>query len=161
MLTCKLRVGAVLMVLAISVLTSGRVQNDYRTYHNARFDYRISYPAILVAQGEAENGDGQKFLSSDSRAEMLVYGVHNSLNQSLRQLYESESSTKVHADRRITYQVIKRDWFVVSGIEGGRIFYQKTLFRNGVFKTFRIEYDEAAKQIFNPITTRIALSFKG
>jgi len=51
--------------------------------------------------------------------------------------------------------------FVVSGIEDGRIFYQKTFLRKGIFKTFRIEYDERDKQVFNSITARISDSFKG
>lgn len=72
-------VAAVLVLLSTSVLTDGqRVENEYRTYHNIRFGYSISYPAdSLIPQGEAENGDGQKFLSRDGRTEMLVYGSHN------------------------------------------------------------------------------------
>jgi len=61
----------------------------------------------------------------------------------------------------VTYQVLRRDWFVVSGIEDGRVFYQKTILRNDVFKTFRIEYDESEKGVFDPITTKIASSFRG
>lgn len=154
--------GAFLFVLSVSVFSQGLAQDNYRTYHNARFDYSISYPAnILAPQGESENGDGQKFLTRDGRAEMLVYGSHNSLDQSLRQVYESETSRSEHPNRRVTYRLLRRDWFVVSGIEDGRIFYQKTFLKKGVFKTFRLEYDENAKQTFDSITTRIAGSFKG
>ncbi len=154
---------AVLVLLSISSLAEGQVRNNYRSYHNVRFDYSISYPAnILIPQGEAANGDGQKFLSRDGRTEMLVYGSHNSLNQSLQQVYEEETSrTSEHPNRVITYQVLRRDWFALSGIEDGRIFYQKTLLRNGIFKTFRIEYDENDQHFFNAITTKIAGSFKG
>jgi hypothetical protein len=152
-----------LVLLSISALIEGQIQNKYRIYHNVRFDYSISYPAnILFPQGEAVNGDGQKFLSRDGRTEMLVYGSHNSLNQSLRQVYDEETSrTSEQPNRVVTYQVLRRDWFVVSGIEDGRIFYQKTLLRNGIFKTFRIEYNESETHVFNSITTKIAGSFKG
>lgn len=51
-----------LVLLSIAVLTAGQIRYNYRTYHNSRFDYSISYPAdILIPQGEAINGDGQKF----------------------------------------------------------------------------------------------------
>ena len=154
--------GALLFVLSVSVFSQGMAQYNYRTYHNARFDYSISYPAnVLTPQGESENGDGQKFLSKDGRAEMLVYGSNNSLDQTLLQVYESETSRTEHPNRRVTYRVRRGDWFVVSGIEGGKIFYQKTFLRKGVFKTFRLEYEEGAKQTFDPITSRIAGSFKG
>lgn len=150
-------------LLLLSVFSLAVAQNNYRTYRNARFDYSISYPRdLLVPQGEAVNGDGQRFLSRDGRAEMAVYGSNNSLDQTLQQVYAQETArSSEHPDRTVTYQVIKRDWFVVSGTENGRIFYQKTLLRNGVFKTFRIEYDDAQKQVFNPVTTRIANSFRG
>jgi hypothetical protein len=155
-------------LLLVSVLVldseaaSRSAQVRYSTYHNARFDYSISYPVnILVPQGESVNADGQRFVSKDGRTEMLVYGSHNSLNQSLREVYEDESNrTAEHPNRVISYQILRQDWFVVSGVENGRVFYQKTMFRNSVFKTFRIEYDEQQKRTFDPITVAIARSFK-
>ena len=63
---------------------------------------------------------------------------------------------------------MKSDWFVVSGYEDGRVFYEKTMLKKekgssslGVLKTFRIEYDETQRRIFDLITRRIASSFKG
>jgi hypothetical protein len=152
-----------LVVLACFIAgSSGAAQVRYRTYHNARFEYSISYPAnILIPQGEAANGDGQRFLSKDGQAEMLVYGAYNSLDQTLREVMEQETSSSEHPDRVITYQVLRADWFVVSGVENGKVFYQKTFLRGGTFKTFRIEYDEGKKRTFDPITTVVARSFKG
>ena len=161
--TRKLTTFLVVLCLAALGVVQSQAQNGFRTYRNARFNYSISYPAnLLVPQGEADNGDGQKFLSSDGRTEMIVYGSNNSLNQTLRQLYDAETQTTAGGgNRRVTYQLLKPGWFVVSGTVGERIFYQKTLLTNGVLKTFRIEYDENAKGTFNPVTTRIAGSFKG
>jgi hypothetical protein len=153
---------AVVLLLASAAAIEAQSQN-YRVYRNVRFKYSISYPVnILIPQGEAENGDGQKFLAKDGRAEMLVYGSHNSLNQSLREVYEEATlrSTE-HPNRVVTYQVLRRDWFVASGTSEGRIFYQKTLLRNGIFKTFWIEYEASQKVFFDPIIRRIAASFKG
>lgn len=136
---------------------------SYRTYQNARFDYSISYPVdILFPQGESANGDGQKFLSKDGQTEMLVYGSNNSLDQTLRQVYEQETNpSQEHASRVITYHVLRADWFVVSGVENGRVFYQKTMLKASVFKTFRIDYSETQKGKFDSITAAIARSFKG
>jgi hypothetical protein len=155
--------SAVLMFVVLSSLAAAHSQNNYSVYHNGRFDYSIAYPAdILIPQGEAENGDGQKFLSRDGRTEMLVYGSHNSLNQSLQELFANETTrTSEHQNRVVTYKILRRDWFVVSGIEDGRIFYQKTLLRTDIFKTFRIEYDDSKKQAWNPVAAKIAASFKG
>jgi hypothetical protein len=161
-----LRCVALLSVLVggalLPVSREASAQAGYRRYHNARFGYSISYPVkILIPQGEAANGDGQKFLSRDGRTEILVYGSHNVFDQTLQQVYQKELSRTEHPNRLVTYQVLKADWFVVSGIEGGRVFYQKTLLRGGVFKTFRIEYDERQKGTFDSITATISRSFRG
>lgn len=149
-------------VAIVSTIANVAAQTTYRTYHNARFDYSISYPVkLLIPQGEPVNGDGQRFTSRDGRAEMLVYGSHNSLDKTLRQVYDEEISHPEHPDRTVTYQVFRGDWFVMSGTENGRVFYQKTMLRNGVFKTFRIEYDRSEKRTYDAITATISRSFNG
>ncbi|HEY0385728.1 MAG TPA: hypothetical protein VGC64_06930 [Pyrinomonadaceae bacterium] len=143
---------------ASSVPTLLRVaqRTVYKTYTNARYAYSISYPAnLLVPQGEADNGDGQAFRSRDGAAEMRVYGSQD-LGGGLAEAYREAQSGK-----NVTYKTLKRNWFVVSGTEGGKIFYQKTMFRNDVFKTFTIEYDESRKGTYDAVTARIAQSFTG
>lgn len=152
----------VLVTAPLLLSPDALAQAGYRTYHNARFDYSISYPAkVLIPQGEAENGDGQKFLSKDGSVEMLVYGSNNALDQTLPQVYQEETSSAEHPNRKVTYQVIRADWFVVSGVDGSRVFYQKTFLRRGVLKTLRIEYDQSQKATFDSITATISRSFRG
>ncbi|MBI4748693.1 MAG: hypothetical protein HY774_09390 [Acidobacteria bacterium] len=143
------------------VLSAGQLQ--YKVYHNARFDYSISYPAkILFPQGEATNGDGQRFLSKDGKAELIVYGSHNALDQTLTDVFlDEQRRTEAHPHRTVTYKLLKTDWFVVSGFEDETIFYQKTMLKRGIFKTFRITYPKTQKSTFDPITTVIAKSFRG
>ena len=151
-----------LLLLALFASLAAQPQAQiYKTYSNARFAYSISYPSnLLTPQGEAENGDGQKFLSSDGHAELIVYGSNNALNQTLKSLYDETRAVK-DSNFKVTYEVLKPAWFVVSGIDNGRVFYQKTILRQGIFKTFRMEYVESEKQTWDPITTKIGGSFKG
>ena len=156
-------IAAVLAILSFSWPMQAQGRHEYRTYHNARFDYSVSYPAdLLIPQGESVNGDGQRFLSKDGRTELAVYGSYNSLDQTLNDVLTQESERSPdHPNRVVTYKVLRGDWFVVSGIEDRRIFYQKTMLRGSTFKTFRIEYDESQKQTFDSIAAFIARSFKG
>jgi len=143
---------------------SPALASGWKTYTNARFGYSISYPAdVLMPQGESDNGDGQKFLSRDGRTQVLVYGS-NALSRTLRDAYNDalDTSTDSPSVRKIvTYKLFKQDWFVVSGHQGDRIFYQKTFLRGGVFKTFSIEYDESQKTVFDAIAAKMARSFAG
>lgn len=128
----------------------------YKTYSNARYAFKIAYPpGILVPQGESDNGDGQKFVSRDQRASLLAFGS-NRVDRSLQDEFQAAQE-----NRAVTYKVLKRDMFVVSGTENGKIFYQKTFLRGDTFKTFIIEYDEQERATFDPITSRIASSFVG
>lgn len=151
----------IVAILAIlSPLIAPAQAPTYKTYTNARFAYSISYPSkLLTPQGEAPNGDGQKFLSSDGRAELIVYGSHNFNDRSLKDLYDEVRG--YDGPNGATYEVLKPGWFVVSGLVAGRVFYQKTILREGVFKTFRLEYDRSAKWKWDPITSKIAGSFRG
>jgi hypothetical protein len=157
------RLCAPVLATLFGFLLTVVAQDQYRTYRNSRFTYSISYPAnLLYPQGESANGDGQRFLSKDGRAELIVWGSNNALNEKLRDVYERETSAGAgHPKRIVTYKILQPGWFVVSGSEAGRIFYQKTMLKGDVFKTFRAEYDESDKARFNPIVKRIEKSFKG
>ena len=68
----------ILLLFAACNGNSGKTDNQqsnvkYETYHNDRYDYTVEYPDFLIPQGEADSGDGQKFLSGDQKIQMLVY----------------------------------------------------------------------------------------
>ncbi|HEY9668779.1 MAG TPA: hypothetical protein V6C91_18365 [Coleofasciculaceae cyanobacterium] len=136
----------------------------YNRYYNSRFNYSVAYPSsLLIPQGESQNGDGQKFLSKDKSITLLVYGSHNALNQQLAELYrtQSRSATREHPTRVVTYKTHGNDWFVVSGYENGKVFYNKTILRNGDFKVLEIQYKKSLQPKFDSIAAEISKSFKG
>jgi hypothetical protein len=152
-----------LLIFTLILSTQWVIAADsYETYHNDRFDYSIDYPKdILFPQGESDNGDGQKFLSKDANTSLLVYATHNALDQSLEDAYREQSrgGTAENPKKVVTYKVLKDNWFIVSGYNAGRVFYQKTIVNGDIFKTFVLEYDEEKKQLYDPITKRLASSF--
>src|SRR2546430_1895129 len=118
-----------------------------------------SYPAdLLIPQGESENGDGQVFREKSGSVEMRVYGGYNVSNETLRSRY-AELIRKWNSG--ITYKVIRRDWFAVSGLVNGKIHDQKTIRRGDIFKTFEMKYDAVRGMTYNDVTDRTTRSFKG
>lgn len=152
-----------LLLITLVLWTHSAIAVDtYETYHNEKFDYSIDYPKdVLFPQGESDNNDGQKFLSKDAEVSLLVYGSNNALDKSLEEVYREESrgGTAENPKRVVTYKMLEDNWFVVSGYNAGRIFYQKTLLSGGVFKTFILEYDESEKARYDAIAKRIEKSF--
>lgn len=158
------RTFLLVMTLSLTSIAAGlaapaRGKDVYRTYANARFNYSISYPSnLLTPQGESANGDGQVFRATDGSAEMRVYGRYNVNKETLRGSFLEVS--REWGDG-VTYKVIRQDWFVVTVLVNGKVHYQKTMLRRGVFKTFEIEYDSSRRATYDAVTTRIAKSFVG
>lgn len=153
------------MFFAIVLLSSEAFgQTNYETYSNARFEYTIKYPAdIFTPQEEAQNGDGRAFLSKDGTAKVLVWGQYNALFKALKTAYNDD--LKSHP-KGVTYKALLKSGYVLSGVSGGKIFYQKTLLNGkdgdggAVFATFHIEYRSADKAKFDPIVRTMTASFK-
>ena len=127
---------------------------SYERYRNQRFSYTVLYPSdILTPQGESTDGDGQLFRSATGDIQMQVYGESNS-SETLQQRYE-----QAQIGRNSTYQTISDDFFVVSGTDDSKVFYQKTLLEGNVFKVLEIEYDQALRREFDTVAQAIADSF--
>jgi hypothetical protein len=136
----------------------------FQTYSNSRFNYSIEYPSrLLIPRGESPQGDGQLFASEDLQAQMIIYDTLNVLEQSIKDLYKQEARDVVtpKITKRVTYKRQKDNWFVISGYIGPKIFYQKTILSNDMFKTFYIEYPENQRHRYDPILIRLGNSFKG
>ncbi|MGB3787513.1 MAG: hypothetical protein WA949_05855 [Phormidesmis sp.] len=127
---------------------------SYERYRNQRFSYSLLYPSdVLIPQSESTEV-GQVFQSATGDIQMRVYGESNGSLETLRARYE-----QAQADRSSTYQTISDDFFVVSGTDDGKVFYQKTLLDGNVFKVLEIEYDQALSREFDTVARAIADSF--
>ena len=127
----------------------------FKTYCNERFGFCLEYPSTLRMQPPPENGDGRTFKSADGRVEMRAYGSLNALDATLEAAFgEAKRRGKV------TYSLLKSDFFVVSGTDRGNVFFEKTFLRSGTFTTFVIAYPTALKGTYDPLVSRIAKSFK-
>jgi len=101
-------------------------QDAYKEYCNARFQYCISYPADFVGEGESANGDGQVFYSPDRAVKITGYGSLVLEEEDLGKL--SRQYTFSAKGIKVSYKVMKPDWFIFSGTDtAGNIVYQKTI----------------------------------
>ena len=101
-------------------------------------------------------------MTKDADASLSVYGSNNALEQTLEDVYldAARSGSTDSPKKVVTYKAMKRDWFVVSGFSGERVFYQKTILAGDQLFTFILEYPVGKKSIFDPIIKRVSLSFK-
>ena len=150
------------MLIALALSSVAREQK-FDTYTNVRFGYAIDYPAdMLIPQGEPDNGDGQRFISRARDVELVAVGSYNALDKTLRDRFaeEMEPESDDTPNRTVTYKVLKKDWFVVSGTEGDRVFYTKVMLKGDTFKRMTLRYPAARDAELTPLTARIAKSFR-
>jgi hypothetical protein len=150
------------------VSTNTDVEIKYETYCNSRFGFCIDYPmGILYPQGESDNRDGQVFKSKDAENILWVYrdfrdNINPETPYTIETAYKEDSwgNNPDEPKRVITYKKLGKNFFVISGYNDGKIFYQKTIMRNEEIITSIIVYKEIDKEIYNKIAERIFKSFK-
>ncbi len=137
----------------------------FETYCNSRFGFCIDYPSNkLIPQGESANGDGQIFTSEDEKTRLWVYrdfrdnaSIEEEFN--IQSAFESDIQTN-KPNRSITYKKLGSDYYVVSGYNDGKIFYQKTMMTDKGLATSLIEYPESEREYYDKVSETIFSSFK-
>ena len=135
----------------------------YINYANVRFPFTIPYPKGLLIPGEeSDNGDGLAFTSPDGQTVMTASGINNANDDTLQSEYRDElkGASKSGQPRHVTFKAIKKNWFVVSGTEGDKVFYQKTYLSDDQFMSFRIHYPASQRAKWDPIVAHISKQFK-
>jgi hypothetical protein len=145
---------------------------SYALYCNARFGYCIKYPdKILKPQREAQNGDGRAFTDKRGDNVLLVFGSRNDDKKGdpipIQKIYDLElkgGQFHEHPNRTITYSKLGKTFYVISGIEDGKIYYQKTFQltgeNDGYFAEAILTYDQTEKLTYDQVSKDIFSSFK-
>ena len=129
----------------------------YGCYTNHKYGYVVAWPKkYLTGQGESDSGDGQVFSSPDGQARLACWASFNDvLGESIGQAY---AQALQEAGTQVSYKHLGKDFFVISGIRDGRVFYRKTLLAHGVQASFELRYAEQLKAAFDPIVKDVARS---
>lgn len=143
---------------APAVATGVQATGQWPVYANARYGYRVCYPAALLKPAaEAPNGDGRRF-NGPGGAVLRVWGSNNVLNDTAA-TSASEDRKRLTRGGQVTYAVVKPNWYVLSGKQGGQIFYLKSVLANGAFSTMELRYPASAQRQWAPVTARLSKCF--
>ena len=123
----------------------------YRTYHNARFGYRIDYPADFKPQPEPTNGDGRRFVSADGQTVLTAYASYQVLDGGLAEYRKLARERWQEQHATLVLDQYTSTGFALSGTVKGRIFYEKTVLKAGTLTTFEWEYPAARKAAMDPV----------
>lgn len=147
---------ALLPLLAASPAAAQDPDQAFADYVNARFGYACAYPADFEPQPEADNGDGRRFLSVKRNAEAACWGSVLFMGDMAEEAADIIGIME-EAGTSVTYSRVEPDWFVLSGFEeDGRIFYRRTILRDGVLVSFLLRYPQSSRDAFDPVVAAMA-----
>jgi len=156
-------IGAALATLACSSLSPAFAQRReaWKTYVNDRYGTSIEYPSRFKPGEPPDSNDGLRFTTEDG-AELAVWASYAAMNRSLAEL-EASLRENLKDDEKITYRATGKNWLVLAGTQGDKVFYTRYLLthRNELENAIRISYPAALAATYDPIVARIAKSLKG
>jgi hypothetical protein len=133
---------------------------DWRSYLNPQFGTEADIPPGFAPKTQIGEGEGQTFTAGDDGSEVAVYGalIEGQSFAQYRDWYRTELAG-------ISYEAGGRNWFVMSGIDAGKIYYVKVVRseRCGVQITHHmvLRYPAEQKERFDPLVERAANSLHG
>ena len=134
----------------------------YKKYYNSRFGFSFLYPSSLLTLKELpSNGDGVKLFNRNHTAE-LIANAYFSSDDNIKKIYKDEINYLENSNKKITYKALKKNWFVISGIDYSKnqIFYEKRYLINGILSGFIFKYPISKKNIYDKTISKISHSFK-
>ena len=148
--------GLLLLAPLCAYAQSAGSKPVWATYTNVRYAFAVDYPRdIFQSFTESDNSDGATFKANAPGVELRAYGSYNIDNKSPRE-YVAES----YAGKTLTYSSVKRASYIVSGTDGGNIFYDRCNFTGDRVLCVNLVYPAAQKAAWDKIVARVSRSLR-
>lgn len=119
----------------------------YMNYTNSRFGYSIEVPNSFVLIFKQDNADGAIFKDNTFNRNLRVYATY------FNTAYE-EQLKNLHG--KVTYSDLQDDWYVISWLDQGMIYYKKVYFTKEESAGFILEYPVGEKEMMDEVVSHIA-----
>jgi hypothetical protein len=174
------RPNALALLAFLAILTGGAPSpraadcpagsNDYKTYQGdlafERFSHQslaatVCYP-IRVFPVMSPIAGGFRFTSDDGLSWFSVSSAALSQETAIRDVMDSARRSLLAKAASITYERSKENWFVLSGHDGDRIYYQRTATgsASSEVSTLFIDIPAEQKSFYQDIIARMSWSFR-
>ncbi len=150
----------VILIIALVLVASPALSQDWGFYANARFGYGIDIPPGYSGEGEADNGDGQIFNSDDGTQLLRVYGA-NALDG-----FEAAVASAMEKAREggwnLSYERVTPSWASFSGTRNGIVVYARAIALCGgtQFASFELQYPERDLDEMHAVVERLVRSLE-
>jgi hypothetical protein len=143
--------------LALSLVPAAVVAGDadWQKYVIPKTGTAVEIPVAIFSEDAAlpENGVGRRFYTDDHRADLSVQAIPNPANDSPASFLQ-----KQRPPSGIVYKRVTKNFFVVSSIRNGRIWYDRCNRSGDYMNCVLINYPAAEKRQWDGVVTRISHS---
>jgi len=163
-----LRVLAILVGF-VAFIETGEARMGFRAegyewvpYVNERFGFSLRYPAdVFERERRSEAGDGEVFVGVRDHSQLLVGAFENRDGHTVES-YMGFIRRQSYPGYTVSYAPRGRTWFVLSGEDNERIFYEKVMFscQGRIINSFALIYPIESKRQFDPIVEGIEKTFR-
>jgi hypothetical protein len=145
-------------VLAQQAQTA-RTATGFRLVTDGRTGVRIGLPEKILPRREATPTGGSRWQSADGR--VTLDATASPPGDTLEALFERATAVNANVPgRRITYKLLRPDFFVVTGETPTGKFYRRLAAGPQGLRGFSIGYDKALAAAIDPLVIAIASSFE-
>lgn len=116
---------------------------------------RIGIPSKLVPQHAAIIG-GARWSSARGEVQVDTFRIA-APGTTLQSVYEAQRKV---SERKVSYNLARNDFFVVSGLQGLKKLYVRGQFKDGQVRGFSIAYDQAMEGTLDPIVIAMSSAFQ-
>lgn len=147
----------IVAAVALSATLSVARADSWTSYRIPESGTSVEIPVSVFTETAGKpDGYGQQFRTSDGRADLTVQAVANRQG-----LSPAEFLARKNPPPGIIYKRIAPDFFVVSSIKRGTIWYDRCNFSRGYVHCVLVNYPAAEKRQWDRLVTRISHSLKG
>ncbi len=162
MASARLRLHSLVIVSSVAAVAA--TAQDIATYRNDRHGFSLSYPAGTFTpqpQSPPAGDDGRVFLSRDGNACLLAGALANADGMNLRD-YRALVLQQSYPGAAIDYAPMRDNWFVLSGIRDGVMFYERVTFTCGGrrINSWAMLYPAAERRLYDRIVEQVARSYR-
>jgi hypothetical protein len=147
-----------LICFFLNFSNTGFGQSKYAEYCDSTFKFCITYPAYLLNDPIRIDAGNINLTAQNGLAKISIWAsrAEEAMEPSLgfKSLYIGAAYS-----RNITYEVVKKDWFVLSGYtESEDVFYHKTVLKNDIVYNILLEYPVKERKVWDAQCGKIANS---
>lgn len=140
-----------------SVLNNIQASEQFNTYNNLKYGFKIDYPRDFVMLSDDMNGSGASFLSKDKLIKLTVYGFNNVPYEPIEMLYKKDLSV---IDGDVKHKYINKQWYEITWIKNHIVYYRKVYVGTEALNSIIFSYPENSLKINNSILDNLLKSFK-